>query len=165
MDLKNILLEMISKNLLTLEQANLALSNFEQSVIEKFVGLQYVPGMRGGIEVDVSNAVLERLFSRVRDQWIKLGETEPYASVLSKEKFLMKHIGENLPEVQSSEELDVRRLLKLAEKNNLKVNFGTCLELGCGVGRTTAHLAPKFDKVIAFDISPGNLSIARNYLQ
>jgi 2-polyprenyl-3-methyl-5-hydroxy-6-metoxy-1,4-benzoquinol methylase len=164
MNLKNFLLEMISKNALTLEQANAGLSNFQRSVIDEYVGLQYVPGARGGVEVDVSMPVLEKLFSRIRDQWIKLGETEPYHSVLTTEKFRMKHIKQNLAEFQGSGELEVRRLLQLVEKNNLEINFGTCLELGCGVGRTTAYLAPKFEKVIAFDISPGNISLAESYL-
>lgn len=164
MELKNFLLEMVSKNMLTLEQANSAMSNFRDSIVKEYVGLQYVPGVRGGIEVDVSQPILERLFSRIRDQWVKLGETEPYFSVLSTEKFLKAHIQQNLTEFQSSGEREVNYLLRLAEKNNLNINFGTCLELGCGVGRTTAYLSPKFNEVIAFDISPGNLSIAQRYL-
>ncbi len=33
------------------------------------------------------------------------------------------------------------------------------IELGCDVGRLTRYLAKRFSKVIAVDISPGNLSI------
>jgi SAM-dependent methyltransferase len=39
-----------------------------------------------------------------------------------------------------------------------------CLELGCGVGRVTGFLAKRFDHVIAFDISQGNLDLAREHL-
>jgi cyclopropane fatty-acyl-phospholipid synthase-like methyltransferase len=38
---------------------------------------------------------------------------------------------------------------------------GTCLELGCGAGRVTKHLAGGFDKILAVDISEGNLRQCR----
>ncbi len=38
---------------------------------------------------------------------------------------------------------------------------GTCLEVGCGPGRMTAHLAERFDRVIAVDVSPAMLELAR----
>lgn len=38
---------------------------------------------------------------------------------------------------------------------------GTCLEVGCGRGRMTGHLAQRFDRVIAVDVSPAMLARAR----
>jgi SAM-dependent methyltransferase len=38
---------------------------------------------------------------------------------------------------------------------------GTCAEVGCGPGRMTGHLAERFDRVIAVDVSPGMLDLAR----
>jgi SAM-dependent methyltransferase len=38
---------------------------------------------------------------------------------------------------------------------------GTCLEVGCGPGRMTAHLAERFGRVIAVDVSPAMLELAR----
>jgi ubiquinone/menaquinone biosynthesis C-methylase UbiE len=38
---------------------------------------------------------------------------------------------------------------------------GTCVEIGCGAGRTTAALATSFERVIGFDVSPDMLALAR----
>jgi ubiquinone/menaquinone biosynthesis C-methylase UbiE len=38
---------------------------------------------------------------------------------------------------------------------------GTCVEVGCGPGRMTPHLAERFDRVIAVDVSPAMLDLAR----
>jgi SAM-dependent methyltransferase len=37
---------------------------------------------------------------------------------------------------------------------------GTCLEIGCGIGRMTAALAPDFERVIAVDVSADMLAAA-----
>jgi len=38
---------------------------------------------------------------------------------------------------------------------------GVCVEVGCGPGRMTRALAERFDRVIAVDVSPGMLDLAR----
>src|SRR5579864_2249303 len=38
---------------------------------------------------------------------------------------------------------------------------GTCVEVGCGFGRMTAPLAERFDRVLAVDVSPRMLDLAR----
>jgi SAM-dependent methyltransferase len=38
---------------------------------------------------------------------------------------------------------------------------GTCIEVGCGPGRMTKHLAKRFDHVLALDVSPAMLAQAR----
>jgi 2-polyprenyl-3-methyl-5-hydroxy-6-metoxy-1,4-benzoquinol methylase len=123
-----------------------------------------VPGPRGAIEVNVSKEMLNKLFDRIKDQWTKLGESEPYMSVLSTERFLMENIEKNIDEFRNSGKIEVKRLVDLAEKNNLYINYGNCLEFGCGVGRMTAHLSPLFNKVVGLDISSGNLSVAKKYI-
>src|SRR5438128_10429187 len=37
---------------------------------------------------------------------------------------------------------------------------GTCVEVGCGPGRMTGHLAGRFDRVIAVDVSSVMLELA-----
>ena len=164
MDINEVLLRMVSHKLLTLEDANIVLRDFKDSILKKYVELQYIPGASGGIEIDVNQQLLRLLFQRVRTQWINLGDTEPYVSVLSTEKFLMKNIDENLAEFQKSGEVEPSRLERLSAKNGVNINYRNCLELGCGVGRMTAHLASKFEKVIGYDISNGNLAIAKKYI-
>src|SRR3989442_10706589 len=36
----------------------------------------------------------------------------------------------------------------------------TCVEVGCGPGRMTRHLAQRFDRVVAVDVSPAMLRLA-----
>jgi ubiquinone/menaquinone biosynthesis C-methylase UbiE len=38
---------------------------------------------------------------------------------------------------------------------------GTCVEIGCGPGRMTRHLTERFDRVVAADVSPEMLRLAR----
>lgn len=38
---------------------------------------------------------------------------------------------------------------------------GTCVEVGCGFGRMTGSLARRFDRVVAVDVSPRMLELAR----
>ena len=46
----------------------------------------------------------------------------------------------------------------VCDKNDLELPANiSCFELGCGVGRVTHYLAKEFAKVIAVDISPGNM--------
>ena len=57
---------------------------------------------------------------------------------------------------------EVNEFIKLCQRNS--VGFGPdthCLELGCGVGRVTVHLAKLFKKVTGLDISAGNLAEAK----
>jgi SAM-dependent methyltransferase len=39
---------------------------------------------------------------------------------------------------------------------------GTCVEVGCGFGRMTGLLAGRFDRVLAVDVSPRMLALARS---
>jgi len=44
------------------------------------------------------------------------------------------------------------------------VNTGTCLEIGCGVGRITKHLSADFNIVKALDVSQGMISYAKKHV-
>lgn len=44
------------------------------------------------------------------------------------------------------------------------IERGTCVELGCGAGRLTKHMADDFASVIGVDVSDGMLSVARTYI-
>ncbi|WP_425069221.1 methyltransferase domain-containing protein [Reyranella sp.] len=117
-----------------------------------------------GIEVDVSKEVFDAMFDRVREQWSALGEIDPYWSVLSHDRFRMKSIEGSKEEFYASGASSDRIIDIFAQRCEIVVPQGTCLELGCGVGRITRYLANRFQKVIGVDISEGNLNLARDYL-
>jgi 2-polyprenyl-3-methyl-5-hydroxy-6-metoxy-1,4-benzoquinol methylase len=117
------------------------------------------------IQVDISSDQHTRLFTRLQEQWTDYGANSPYTSVLSDEKYLMSRIEENRDEFNESGETPVTWFQTLAARNDIKIPKGSCFELGCGVGRVTKPLAGIFDRVVAGDISPGNLALCKSYMQ
>lgn len=121
---------------------------------------------QGGYAVQVVMTPEEHhaLFQRIQAQWTRYGESEPFASVLSSTDFLKDNIQASMPVLEASGLEVVRRLRVLAQRNGVALPRGTCLELGCGVGRITRPLAPLFDRILAADISPGNLAVCQRYV-
>lgn len=114
----------------------------------------------GEIEHEVSNEAMVRLVDRIRAQWTLLGETEPHWSVLTNDEFKSDQLTEAAVDAFYRSGEDSARIIDLFEqRTGVKARHGVCLELGCGVGRITEHLAKRFDQVIGVDISPGNLKL------
>ncbi len=135
------------------------------AVINKMLDLQFTAGRSADIQVDCADASLHRVFSRIVEQWTKVGAVEPHASVLSDKRYRASSIHEHLAEFRATGKHGIEQLDALAAKNEVKVNFGNLFELGCGVGRLTYHFASRFDSVQAWDISEGNLAVCRDYLR
>jgi ubiquinone/menaquinone biosynthesis C-methylase UbiE len=55
----------------------------------------------------------------------------------------------------------LRELVDLFGRLGADPRGGTCVEVGCGPGRMTRHLAERFDRVVAVDVSPEMLRLAR----
>jgi len=111
------------------------------------------------IDADASPEQLKALFDRLQNQWQKLGDEEPFWSVLTHETYKRANLDENQRRAFYATGYQHARLVELlCERTNTRVQRGLCVELGCGVGRITQHLARQFDHVIAIDISEGNLA-------
>lgn len=116
-----------------------------------------VPGV---IEHDVSPEAMTQLVDRIRAQWTLLGETEPHWSVLAIDEFKSDKLTDAAVDAFYRTGEDSARLIDLFEqRTSVRARHGVCLELGCGVGRITEHLARRFDQVIGVDLSPGNLKL------
>ncbi|MBV6633177.1 MAG: methyltransferase domain-containing protein [Alphaproteobacteria bacterium] len=117
-------------------------------------------------DLDIAPDQFNRLFERVVTQWSDLGQAEPYWSVLTDEKYKSDAIDEEVRQrfYDTGKDLE-RELRQLHARNDVAFQGGVCLELGAGVGRLTTTLAKMFDRVIAVDISPGNLEICRKHLE
>jgi 2-polyprenyl-3-methyl-5-hydroxy-6-metoxy-1,4-benzoquinol methylase len=116
------------------------------------------------VQVEMTAEEHRALFERIQAQWTGYGESEPFASVLSDAQFKKENIDANMHLLEASGNEVVRRLQVLAQRNQIALPTGTCFELGCGVGRITKPLSRVFERVIAADISPGNLAECRKHL-
>jgi SAM-dependent methyltransferase len=117
------------------------------------------------IDVDISPKMLAQMFTRIAAQWTTLGATEPYWSVLTHDRFRMSEIVRTKQEFDASGAASCELIDLFCQRTEVVPPSGTCLELGCGVGRVTRFLAKRFDHVIGVDVSRGNLDRARSYLE
>lgn len=118
------------------------------------------------IQHEAGPEMMARLLDRIRQQWTHLGETEPHWSVLTADRFKANQIHDpkNMAEFHASGEREAKLIDLFGARTGVPHHGGVCIELGCGVGRVTRRLADRFDKVIALDISPGNLALCRTYM-
>jgi 2-polyprenyl-3-methyl-5-hydroxy-6-metoxy-1,4-benzoquinol methylase len=119
---------------------------------------------RSRIETDVTPVQREALFRRIHAQWSALGETEPYWSVVTDERFKRANLDQHQREFFEGGKRAAALLDAFAARAGVRIPRGRCLELGCGVGRVTIPLAARFDSITALDVSSGNLEICRNHL-
>ncbi len=120
---------------------------------------------RMSIEEMISQPEQVALFMHIQETWQRLGETEPYWSVLTADQFRQTHIQNGKEAFYNSGQADVDRILKTLDRNGIDSAFlKSCLEYGCGLGRVTRWLANKFETVVACDISQPHLKIAHSYL-
>jgi SAM-dependent methyltransferase len=108
-----------------------------------------------------ANKQLQRTIS----QWQHLGETDPFWSVLTDERFRMSNFSDHEDEFWNSGISEVEKLDTKLEELGLSLSGQHCLELGCGTGRLTGPLLRRYSKVTGVDISEGNLSICEDRLR
>lgn len=121
---------------------------------------QYAP--RPAIDVEVTDAQRRALFEAVRGQWRALGDAEPYWSVLTHDEYRTANLDAAARARFYATGAEHAGLIELfCARTATPLPRGTCFELGCGVGRMTKHLAAAFQRVIAADISEGNLRECR----
>lgn len=114
------------------------------------------------IEVSGSPDDMSRLRSRISNEWERLGESTPFHSVLTDKRFLPEEFRNNEEAFWNSGGTDVADIRAAVARNYPDFDYsGTCIELGCGVGRVTMFLAAMFEKVVALDISQPHIEIAR----
>ena len=117
------------------------------------------------VEVQVNDALLERMISRVAEFFSHLGHTDPHWSIVRSEKFRAARIGSNKAEFFASGAGYVNDLQVAASRYDIDLaRFTDCFEVGCGLGRNTIWLAQQFGKVIGADVSSIHLDFAREIL-
>ncbi len=113
------------------------------------------------VDTVVSPDQFRQMVERVERNFRHMGETEPHWSVLSTDKYLANNIGQTEAEFFESGKMPVQQLKTTAARAGLDLaSFNSCLELGCGLGRSTIWLAQEFRNVIGADISAPHLRMA-----
>jgi SAM-dependent methyltransferase len=128
------------------------------------VAKQYT-AKRNNIDIFVPESILQKMFARIVEQWSALGDSEPFWSVISHDRFRMQNFEKAKMEFYGSGAETDRLIDVFSERTKVRVPTGRCLELGCGVGRVTRYLAKRFLHVEGVDISKGNLALAQSYLK
>ena len=118
------------------------------------------------VESEGSPEQLAAVLDRIRLEWEDFGKTEPHWSVLTHDTFKQKALDENRQEFFESGQFVTHIIDAFLRRHALTIpQNASCLELGCGVGRITAHLARRFKTVIGVDISKFHLEICAQELK
>jgi SAM-dependent methyltransferase len=119
----------------------------------------------GLVEVSCDAQSLQKLIARVERIWTRLGEKEPYWSVLTMDAFKKDSFQQNQEVYWSTGQFDTLRFAAWLKRSGIVPRpEWTCLEYGCGTGRVTRWLAKDFQSVIGCDISESHLAAARESL-
>jgi glycosyltransferase involved in cell wall biosynthesis/2-polyprenyl-3-methyl-5-hydroxy-6-metoxy-1,4-benzoquinol methylase len=128
-------------------------------------GAKAMPRPRLNIELECPEDQFEKMTDHIQANWSKLGNEEPYWSVLTSEDFKKEKMGDEVGPFYATGQEDLDNLKLFCERNNIAwTRTWKCLEYGCGVGRVTKWLAETFAHVWAYDISGSHIRFARNYL-
>lgn len=120
---------------------------------------------------ECSEAQRKEIFEKTKMVWEKLGEEEPYWSVLTQDQYRKKNLDEDgIKNFYDSGRDHTLRIGATLIRNGVIKDFTETknldiVEIGCGCGRVTWSLAENFRKVVAVDISKGNLEIARRHIK
>jgi len=127
---------------------------------------RHLHGPRMQLDLNLSPAQLNALLHEVATTWSNLGETEPHWSVITNPKFKREQISQSEAEFYATGALELRTLQAYFDRNGEDLSsVKTVVELGCGVGRITSHLASSFPNVVGLDVSGAHLKIARSYCE
>jgi len=118
------------------------------------------------IDATVSEDQRDKLWANIAGAWSSFGDTDPYWSVLTDERWRIGNMSdvEKLNAFYATGVDDLAKILMSMARSDIEVApASTCVEYGCGVGRLTTHLAERFERVIAFDVSEPHIAAARKW--
>jgi SAM-dependent methyltransferase len=118
------------------------------------------------VDCEANAEQLKMLLDRIRLEWESFGNSEPHWSVLTHGAYKKEFLEKNKTEFFESGRFVTQIIETFSSRQNINIpTKGTCLELGCGVGRITIHLARLFKSVIGVDISRFHLDVCREELK
>jgi SAM-dependent methyltransferase len=100
-------------------------------------------------------------FDQIRDYWDRHAERDPLWAVLSEQS---KSGGRwDLGRFFQTGVSEIASILYQFDSRRVEVGHGSALDFGCGVGRLTQALAPRFHRVVGVDVSPRMLTLANDF--
>jgi SAM-dependent methyltransferase len=105
----------------------------------------------------------------IQKNWDELGKTDPLYAIkvgITKEggEWESKEGGKwDLQEFFQTGIDEIDSIMKDIDQLNLKLDYNTALDFGCGVGRLTQALPKYFDTVDGIDIAPSMIELANTY--
>ena len=118
------------------------------------------------IQIEGPPDQFQRMVERIKVYWSGRGETDAEFSVRTNAKFTAEKIDAHRNEFYQSGEKDFDTIKAFFHRTGHSVeNVRSAIDLGCGVGRVSAALARRFDRVIGVDISPGHLKKAEAWFK
>lgn len=121
-----------------------------------------LPSSTMQVQLQATPEQLAALLVKVAAQWQHLGKTEPHWSVLTNDSYTQ----DNLPRNQTAFYASGAHEVSEWRSSMARAGLGTdalkhVLELGCGVGRVTMHLAKAVPHVTGVDVSAPHLALAQ----
>jgi 2-polyprenyl-3-methyl-5-hydroxy-6-metoxy-1,4-benzoquinol methylase len=114
------------------------------------------------IQIDSSPQELQSLHEVAITAWESLGCSDPFWSVMVSDQFRYDRMAGREEAFYAAGLKQVDFLLHALERHGFcQTEFEALLEVGCGVGRMTEHLARQFQRVLAVDVSQPHIDIAR----
>jgi SAM-dependent methyltransferase len=142
--------------------------NSVESKLHQVVSLGHLDALPPNvIDLDRSPAKKQLLWEHLATVWSRLGRDDPYWSVLTFEDFRIANMSraDQIDRFYESGRFEIDRLEKYLSRNGRRLpEDGTCVDYGCGLGRTTLWLARRCKRVLAVDVSEKHISIARESL-
>lgn len=120
----------------------------------------------GVVDLTASPEALRSLFETARRTWSRLGEQEPFWSVMTDPAYRAAVLDEGAQArfFETGAE-DVVAFTAACARNGIPLDRdGQVIDFGCGVGRLGVHLARQFGDYLGVDISPAHLAEAATRL-
>ena len=114
------------------------------------------------IEIEHTPQQLQKVWDKIGRSWEKLGQDQPFHSVVTSDAYLPENIKEHEESFWETGTHDTDKIKDICQSCGIDLgSLKSALEYGCGVGRASMFLASIFDTVHALDISKNHLAIAK----
>ena len=133
-----------------------------RGLMPSFVG-RYIHPDHLPVDESATPEQLKQMLVGITEKWVQHGNTEPYWSVLTQERFRSSNIDVSRDQFYASGHGNVNNAIRAVRRAGVDpAGFRTAIDFGCGVGRLTFALAKHVGFVTGIDISAAHVRHAQN---